>query len=105
MFSFGGFSGLLLANNIIDSLLHDSYFILGHFHYILSLAAVYTIFSTFYNYYIFLSSNFFIDIFGRIHYLLFFFSVNMIFFPFHSLGILGFPRRIVDFPIIFFRIH
>jgi heme/copper-type cytochrome/quinol oxidase subunit 1 len=49
-FSFGGFTGMILANSIIDTLLHDSYFVIGHFHYILSLGAVYTFFGAFYNY-------------------------------------------------------
>jgi len=56
-FSFGGFTGLMLANCIIDTLLHDSYFIVGHFHYVPSSGAVYTIFSAFYTYYNYFSST------------------------------------------------
>jgi len=56
-FIIGGFTGLILANNIIDIILHDSYFVVAHFHYILSLSVVYCIFASFYNYYLFLSLN------------------------------------------------
>ena len=50
-FTFGGFSGVLLANVIVDILLHDSYFVVAHFHYVLSLGAVYTTFAAFYQYF------------------------------------------------------
>ena len=67
-FSFGGFTGIILANCIIDTILHDSYFVIGHFHYVLSLGAVYTIFASIYNYYVMLSSYFYYnDFIGRIH--------------------------------------
>jgi heme/copper-type cytochrome/quinol oxidase subunit 1 len=103
-FTFGGFTGLILANCIIDILLHDSYFVVGHFHYVLSLGAVYTFFAAIYNYWIFFSSYFyFYDILGRIHFCFFFISSNLIFFSLHSLGILSFPRRIFDYPLLFFR--
>ena len=103
-FSFGGFSGLVLANVVCDTMLHDSYFVVGHFHYVLSLGAVYTIYAAFYNYWMIFSSYFsFNDSLGRIHFLFFFISSNLIFFSMHSLGIFGFPRRIFDSPILFFR--
>ena len=105
-FSFGGFTGLILANCMIDTLLHDSYFVVGHFHYVLSLGAVYTFFGAFYNYFIFFSSYlWFNEFLGRIHFSLFFISSNVIFFNMHSLGIFGFPRRIFDYPVMFFRYH
>ena len=105
-FTFGGFTGLILANCIIDTLLHDSYFVVGHFHYVLSLGAVYTFFAAFYNYWIFFCSYFsFNDFLGRIHFSLFFIASNLIFFSMHSLGIFGFARRIFDYPVIFFRYH
>jgi len=104
-FSFGGFTGLILANRIIDSLLHDPYFVVGHSHYVLPLGAVYTIFAAFYNYYIFFSSFYSIDLLGRLHFLVSFLSSNPIFFPMHSLGIFGFPRRTFDYPVLFPRFH
>ena len=105
-FSFGGFTGIILANCIIDTLLHDSYFVIGHFHYVLSLGAVYTIFASIYNYWIMLSSYFYYnDFIGRIHFILFFISSNLIFFSMHSQGILGFPRRIFDYSVIYFKFN
>jgi cytochrome c oxidase subunit 1 len=104
-FTFGGFTGLILANCIIDTVLHDSYFIVGHFHYVLSLGAVYSIFASIYTYYLLFTSLLFYEWIGRFHWLLFFYSSNLLFMPFHSLGILSFPRRIFDFNIIYFRFH
>ena len=102
-FTFGGFTGSILANSIIDTILHDSYFIIGHFHYVLSLGAVYTIFAAFYTSWIFFSSIPFSDYLGRIHFSVFSISPNFIFFSMHSLGIIGFPRRIYDYSMIFFK--
>ena len=105
-FSFGGFTGLILSNCMIDTLLHDSYFVVGHFHYVLSLGAVYTLFSAIYNYILFFSSYLcFNEYLGRIHFGVFFLSSNIIFFSMHALGIFGFPRRIFDYPVMFFRYH
>ncbi len=102
-FTFGGFTGLILANSIIDTILHDSYFIVGHFHYVLSLGAVYTIFAAFYTYGILYSNIWISDYLGRIHFGSFFISSNSIFLTMHSLGINGFPRRIYDYSMIFFK--
>jgi heme/copper-type cytochrome/quinol oxidase subunit 1 len=105
-FSFGGFSGLVLANVVLDVVLHDSYFVVGHFHYVLSLGAVYTIYAAFYNYWMIFSSYFCLnDFLGRIHFMAFFISSNLIFFSMHSLGIFGFPRRIFDYPVLFLRFN
>jgi len=105
-FTFGGFTGVILANCLIDSLLHDSYFVVGHFHYVLSLGAVYAIFASFYNYFTLFSSYFVsIDLLGRISFILFFLSSNIIFFTMHSLGLLGCSRRIFDYQLSFFRFH
>jgi len=101
-FSFGGFTGLILANSIIDIILHDSYFVVGHFHYVLSLGAVYCIFASIYTFILFIGINF-NDFIGRLSFISFFISSNLIFYPFHSIGILGFPRRIFDFNIQFYR--
>lgn len=103
-FSFGGFTGLILANIVIDVVPHDSYFVVSHFHYVPSLGAVYTIYAAFFNYWIIFSSYYwFYDFLGRIHFTAFFISSNLIFFSMHSLGLYGFPRRIFDYFIIFVR--
>jgi cytochrome c oxidase subunit 1 len=104
-FSFGGFTGLILANNVLDLVLHDSYFVVAHFHYVLSLGAVYSIFASFYSFYIFLFPYSFNDFYGRLSFISFFISSNLLFFPMHSLGILGFPRRVFDYPVHFFRFN
>ena len=99
--TFGGFTGLILANSIIDIILHDSYFIIGHPHYAPSLGAIYTISAAFYTYWILYSSISFLDYLGRIHSGSSFISSNPISFTMHSLGIIGFPRRIYDYSILF----
>merc|ERR1712000_623988 len=88
MFLVGGLTGLLLANVGLDVLLHDTYFVVAHFHYVLSLGAVVGAFCLwFYFFYFWFQSE-----------LLFFFLVG-IFFPLHCVGLLGFPRRISDFSL------
>ena len=105
-FSFGGITGIILANCIIDTLLHDSYFVVGHFHYVLSLGAVYTIFSSFFNYYINITIYYYLhDFLGRIAFIYLFISSNLIFLSMHSQGVLGFPRRIFDYSIIYFKLN
>jgi len=100
------FATLWSGSFFLITLLHDSYFVVGHFHYVLSLGAVYTFFAAFYNYWIFFCSYFsFNDFLGRFHFSLFFIASNLIFFSMHSLGIFGFARRIFDYPVIFFRYH
>lgn len=104
-FTFGGFTGIILANVIVDILLHDSYFVVAHFHYVLSLAAVYSIFSAFYQYFRLFTLIILAEFFGRLHFISFFIFSNLIFFTMHSLGILGHSRRIFDYPILFSKFH
>jgi len=94
-FSFGGVTGIILANSFVDIILHDSYFVVGHFHYVLSLGAVYSVFASFYAYSSLFGINF-IEGMGRLSFIAFFCSSNLIFFNMHSLGIIGLPRRIFD---------
>jgi cytochrome c oxidase subunit 1 len=105
-FTFGGFTGILLANVIIDILLHDSYFVVAHFHYVLSLGAIYSTFAAFYQYFHHFTYSLQIyEFYGRMHFISFFLSSTILFFPMHSLGILGHSRRIFDYPVLFSKFH
>ena len=101
--SFGGFTGLISANSLIDTILHDPYLIIGHLHHVLPLGAIHTISAAFYTYWLFFTSLSFSDYLGRIHYGSSFISPNSISFSMHSLGIIGFPRRIYDYGLIYFK--
>ena len=105
-FNFGGITGIILSNAIIDTLLHDSYFVVGHFHYILSLGAIYTIISSIINYYNTANVHCHLDeLLGRILFSSFIISSNIIFLIMHSQGVLGFPRRIFDYSIIYYKLN
>jgi heme/copper-type cytochrome/quinol oxidase subunit 1 len=101
--TFGGFTGPIPANSIIDTILHDSYFIIGHPHHAPSSGAIYTISAAFYTYWISFSLISFSDYLGRIHSSSSFISSNSIFLTMHSLGIFGFPRRIYDYSMMYFK--
>lgn len=101
LFTRGGLTGIALANGGLDIALHDSYYVVGHFHYVLSLGAVFSIFAAFYYY---ANKRFCInipDIAGRIHFYGRFLGTNLTFFPRHFLGLAGRPRRIPDYPDAF----
>ena len=104
-FTFGGFTGLIVASCLVDSLLHDTYFIVAHFHYVLSLGAVYTIFASAYGYLSLLTSTTYSELTGRLTYVAFFTSSNLVFLSMHALGINSFPRRIFDYLIVHGRFH
>ncbi len=97
LFVMGGVTGVYLANGGLDDVVHDTYFVVGHFHYVLSLGAVTALFAGFYYWFPKMSGRWHSELLSHIHFWVFFVGVNTIFFPMHMLGLNGMPRRIPDY--------
>ena len=101
LFTVGGVTGVVLANAGIDIPMHDTYYVVAHFHYVLSLGAVFSVFAGIYYWLSKMCGRQYSEALGKLQFWTLFVGVNLTFFPMHFLGLAGMPRRYADYPEAF----
>jgi cytochrome c oxidase subunit 1 len=101
VFTVGGVTGIVLSQAGLDRAYHDTYYVVAHFHYVMSLGAVFCIFAGTYYWIGKMSGRQYPEFWGKVHFWLFFIGANITFFPQHFLGRQGMPRRYIDYPEAF----
>jgi len=105
LFTLGGVTGVTLANNSLDLVLHDTYFVVAHFHYVLSMSAVYSLVLGFVHWQEIFLYRYCDEFINKMYFYVMFVGVNVTFFPIHQIGILGIPRRYFSYGELYLTLN
>jgi len=105
LFTLGGVTGITLANNSLDLVLHDTYFVVAHFHYVLSMSAVYSLVLRFVHWQEMFVYGYCDEFINKLYFFIIFVGVNVTFFPIHQIGILGMPRRYFSYGELYLTLN